>query len=180
MRTAIQWICEHSYLLFGILVISFIQAIILTYGDLGEQVIATNYEQLPGVEVTRLFIFNHLKELGFVKLLSEIASKSILLFLVQCIPALIYARFQSIDSKRIVALTIWLLPALITLPTLKNTAVYLISPLLSVGFFTDLVSDSNAMEDFSEGIFTIAAIGWFNLFWLGVTIKAWFFSKQSI
>jgi hypothetical protein len=178
MRAGIRRIYEHSYLLLGILAISCIQGAILTYKDLGEQVIATS--QVSGVEVTRLFIFNQLKDFGVEKIFSEIAIKSILLFLVQCFPALIYAYFQSIKSKRIVALTVWLLPALIALPTLKNTAAYLISPLLTVGFFTDLFSDSNAMEDFSEGfIFNFAVLGCFNLFWLGVTIKAWFFTKQS-
>jgi hypothetical protein len=104
-----------------------------------------------------------------------------LLFLVQCIPVIVYEYFQSIKSKRIVALIIWLLPALVSVPKLENIAAYLMSPLFSIDFFTNLMSDSNAMEDFGEGfIFTIAVIGWFNLFWLGVTIKAWFFPKQSI
>jgi hypothetical protein len=178
MRAAIRWIREHSYLLFGILAISCIQGAILTYRDLGEQVIATS--QMPGVEITRLFILNHLKDLGFVKLFSEIAGKSTLLFFVQCIPVLIYERFQSIKSKRIAALTIWLFPALSTLLKIEYTAGYLMSPLFLIGFFTDLFSDSNPMEDFSEGfIFNLAVLGCFNLFWLGVTIKAWFFTKQS-
>jgi hypothetical protein len=181
MKAAIRWICEHSYLLLSILAINCIQAAILTYRDLGEQVITASYEKLPRVEVTRLFIFNQLKNFGVTKILSEIAVKSIFLFFVQCIPVLTYAYFQSIKSKRIIALTIWLLPVMITLPKLEYIAGYLMSPLFSIGFFTDLFSDSNAMEDFSEGsIFTIAVMGWFNLFWLGVTIKAWFFTKQSI
>lgn len=178
MRAAIRWICEHSYLFLGILAISYIQGAILTYRDLGEQVIATSQE--PGVEITRLFIFNHLKDFGIAKILSEIAVKSIMLFLVQCIPVLIYERFQSIKSKQVVAFTIWLLPALIGLPVLENIPSYLMSPLFSMGFFTELFSDSNPMEDFSEGfIYNLAALGCFNLFWLGITIKVWFFSKQS-
>jgi hypothetical protein len=42
MRAAIRWIFEHSYLLLSVLAISCIQAAILTYKDLGEQVIATS------------------------------------------------------------------------------------------------------------------------------------------
>ena len=61
MKAGICWICEHSYLLLGVLAISCIQAATLAYGDLGNQVIANDYEQLPGAEVTHLLIFNHLK-----------------------------------------------------------------------------------------------------------------------
>jgi hypothetical protein len=168
-----------AILLLGVLVISFLQASTLTYRDLGQQIINTNHAQLPDVGITYLFISNHIKQLGTTKLLSEIASRSILLFLIQCIPVLFYEYFKSIKSKRIVVLVIWLVLAIIGFPILKNIAVYLFSPLFSIGFFADLMSDSNAMEDFAEGFFPIAAIGWFNLFWLGVTIKAWFFPKQS-
>jgi hypothetical protein len=150
MRAAIRWIFEHSYLLLSVLAISCIQAAILTYKDLGKQVIATS--QTTGVEITHLFISNHLKQLGVAKLLSEIASKSILLFLVQCIPVIVYEYFQSIKSKRIVALIIWLLSALASIPKLENIAGYLMSPLSSIGFFTDVFPNYDDSERFFEAL----------------------------
>ena len=172
---------QHYYLLFGVLIVCLIQAMILVCWDVGRQVIRDNIEQLSGIEVPPSLIFNYLSQLGIGNIIWKVVSKTIPLFLIQCIPALIYGRFQSVAAKLESPLIIWLVPALISLPTIVGTVIYLMSPIYSINFFVRLVLDkADTKEDFAEAkVFPLAAIGWFKLFWLGVTIKTWFFSRRN-
>lgn len=180
MKVRTQYIRQHYYLLFGVLIVSLIQAAILVYWDIGQQVVSNNIEQLTGIEVPRYLILNHLNQLGIVNVIWKVISKTIPLLLFQCIPALIYGRFQSVAAKLLSPIIIWLVPAIIGLPTVVGTVMYLMSPLVSIIFFVSLGLDqANTKEDFAEGIvFVMAVVGWFNLFWLGVTIKNWFFLRK--
>ncbi|GEM_PF-3639715 len=170
----LRWIQQYSFLLLGILVVSLIQATILALGDFGGQAIRENIEQIPGVLVPHSIIFNYLTQIGGTSVILSIGRRAILLFLSQSISIFLYSTCRSMVDQRIAALLIWLLPALIALPTIAGTCVYLLSPLFTVGVLTSLLADRLDTEDFAEGIvFISAAIGCFNLFWLGATIRAW-------
>lgn len=180
VKSPIRWISRHSYLLLSLLITSCLQAIILAFGDFGSQAILANVEQLPGIKVSHIFIFNYLNQLGVIRIVWKITNGTVLLFLIQLIPTSIYSCFQSIRGKRIASLIIWLLPALISLHAVEGTVAYLMSPLFAIGISISLLGDFTK-EDFAEGlIFYWAAIGWFNLFWLGVTIRNWFFPKERL
>jgi hypothetical protein len=166
----------HFYWFISILTVSCFQAIILAYGDFGEQTVSANLDRLLGVRVPSILILEHLHKQDIWIISFSVMIRAILLFPVQCIPAFIYDYYQSIRGKKIAAFVIWILPALIALPTLKDSAMYLISPLFSVGFLISLLSDQFTKEDFSERlVFRLAVIGWFNLFWLVILIRNWIF-----
>lgn len=175
-----DWLLCRFWLLFCVFTISCIQSATLALEEIGRQVVLENSEQLlGGILIPFPFFLNHLSRLGGIKALSILSSNVVPLFLVQSIPALAYSFCKSLRSKRITALLIWLLPAIISLPTLIGPLVYLIYTPLAPLILLDLVSGKVGKEDVAEGLsFYLAAIGWFHLFWLSITIKNWFLLRS--
>jgi len=168
----------RSRLLFCVFIISCLQSATLALGEIGHQVVTENLDQLPGVLIPFPLFLNHLSRLGGVKTLLTRGSSVIPLFLVQSSFALVYGLCESRRSKRITALVIWLLPAMISLPTLVGPIIYLMSAIYPF-ILLDLVSGNLDKEEIAEGwAFTLASLGWFHLFWLGITIKNWFFLRS--
>ena len=178
-RALTDWSSCRFWLLFCVFIISSLQSAILAFGEIGHQVILENSEQLPGVLIPFPLFVNHLSRLGGIKALSTLGGKIFPLFLVQSIPALVYSFCESLRSKRITALLIWLLPAIISLPTLIGPPLYLMSAVYASFILPELVLGNIAKEDVAEGLtFSLAAISWFHLFWLSITIKNWFLLRS--
>jgi hypothetical protein len=103
------------------------------------------------------------------------------------VPAFIYGCFNFGKNKRTSALAIWILPILLGLPGLLIVVwMYLMSILSAIVtfpgfmFVSAIASHFFDKEDFTEGLtFIIAVIGWFHLFWLAMTIKAWVFPTTN-
>lgn len=174
---------RRFWLFLAVFLLSSHQATILAYGLFGKEAIAANIEQLSDAFIPNSLVLSYVGQLGIEKISSRIAAYAIPLFLVQSLPALLYTCLNSVEDRRVTALSIWLLPALIGLPTLVITAVYLMSPIYAIftlpGFMFLNTTGRTHKEDFAEGlIFNIAVIGWFHIFWLCVTIKAWFFPRH--
>lgn len=175
---------RRLWLFLAVYLLSFHQATILTYYDFAEQSVRTGLGRLPGVHIPNALILEYVRRLGLIKISAKTFGYAIPLFLAQSIPALIYSFADSIKSKRYAALTIWVLPALLAVPTLKLMAIYLMSPLFTIvtfpGFMFVHQAGKTHVEDLTEGLIpTVATIGWFHLFWLAVTIKAWFFPRYQ-
>ena len=49
MKVITRYIRKHPYLLLSVLIVSLIQAVILVYWDIGQQVVTDNIEQLSGI-----------------------------------------------------------------------------------------------------------------------------------
>lgn len=180
-RALADWLLCRFWLLFCVFIISCLQSATLALAEMGRQVVSENSEQLlGGIRIPFPLFLNHLSRLGGIKALSILSSNVVSLFLVQSIPALAYSFCKSLRSKRITALLIWLLPAIISLPSLIGPLVYLIYTPLAPPILLSLVSGNVDKEDVAEGwVFQLAAIGWFHLFWLSITIKNWFFLRSQ-
>lgn len=175
-----SWLERRSWLLLCVFSISWFQSATLAFEVIGHQVVSENSGQLPGVQIPFPLFLNHLNRLGVITSLSTLGGSLISLFLVQSIPALVYSSCKSLQSKRITALLIWILPAIISLPILVGPLLYLMSLLYAPSIWLDLVSGRICKEDTAEGLtFPLAAIGWFHWFWLSITIKNWFFSSDE-
>ena len=122
-RALADWLLCRFWLLFCVFIISCLQSATLAFGEVGH-----NLEPLSGVSIPFPLFLNHLSRLGAIKALLILGSNVVPLFLVQSIPALVYSFCKSPRSKRIAALLIWLLPALISLPSLVGPVMYLMSP----------------------------------------------------
>jgi hypothetical protein len=174
---------KRFWLFLAVFLLSLHQATILAYGEFGREAIAANIEQLSDAFIPNSLVISYIKQLGIERISFRITIYMIPLFFVQSIPVLIYTCFSSVKDRRVAALTIWILPALLGLPTLGITVVYLLSPLYTIftfpGFMFLNETGQTHKEDFAEGlIFTVAAIGWFHVFWLAVTVKIWFFPRH--
>lgn len=187
LRRFIRFLSAHTHngygLFLAVFLLSFHQGTILAYSEFGRAAIAANIEQLSDAYIPKSLVLGYLEQLGLGRILCTIATYAIPLFLVQSVPAFIYGSCNSIKDRRTVALIIWLLPAIIGLPTLVITAMYFMSPLFAIytfpGFMFDTTGQSHK-EDFAEGlIFMIAVMGWFHIFWLMMTIKVWLFPRHQ-
>lgn len=180
----IRFIKFGRFLLFlAVLLLSIHQATIFAYYDFGREAVLANLDRLPGAHVPNALVWSYIRQLELGKICTKIAAYAIPLFLVQAIPAVFYSSAESVKSKRYAAATIWLLPALLGAPTVSFTVAYLMSPMFAVvtfpGFIFVQLAEQSHQEDFAEGLIpAIAAIGWFHLFWLGATIKAWILPEE--
>ncbi|MGG6268682.1 hypothetical protein ACQ4M3_21135 [Leptolyngbya sp. AN03gr2] len=178
-----QFIQSKRFLLFlAVLLLSIHQSTILAYYDFGQEAVLANLDRIPSAHVPNALVLSYIGRLELAKICTKMAVYAIPLFLIQAVFAAIYCSADSVKSKRYAALTIWLLPALLGAFTVVGTAVYLMSPLFTVvtfpGFMLVRAGEQTHVEDFTEGwIPAVATIGWFHLFWLAVTIRAWFFRR---
>lgn len=184
LRRFVKFPIRRFSLFLAVLLLSFHQATILTYYDFGREAVAANIDQLPDAYIPNALVLSYIGQLEFSKISAKIAGYAIPLLLVQAIPAVIYEAVSATKGKQKTALAIWLLPALLGSPTLGLTVVYLMSPLFAIFTFPGFmfVLDTTGQthkEAFAEEVISVGAvIGWFHLFWLAVTIKAWFFSRH--
>jgi len=189
-----RWVSKHFYVILTLLVISCLQALMLIYGEFGWNAITATQNPFLGdkAPVSNTLIFDYLRQLGFLRVSGSFANKAIVFFIIQSIPVFIYSYCQPTKSKRIVSLLIWLSPILLLellfhpdgiqyVPSILISALfYLLTSLYPIEFLSALASDTFDKRTFYKGIFfPLAAIGCFNLFWLGVVIKSWLFPRHG-
>lgn len=172
------YLTKRYKLFLAVLLLSLHQATIVAYGEYGQAALFANSQELEDAFIPNAFVFRHIQQLGIQTVGFRIMADASGLFLIQAIPAVIYSGFSSIRGKRIAALAICLSPLVPCLLNIEFIAVYLMSlfgtiATLPVLMFLDLGGPAHK-EIFAEGwTFPLAAMGWFNLFWLAMTIKAW-------
>lgn len=156
----------------------------MSYGYLGKQAILASPENLDRLDIPVSFIFAYINRQRIVEVGFIIFRDILSVLLVQCAFAIVYSESKTLKTKRIAALATWAFPAILGLPTVVLTVLYLLSPLYAVGSLSGLISlILNASfynkEDFIEGLpFILAVVGWFNIFWLCLAIKSWFLSQE--
>jgi hypothetical protein len=182
-----SYLYRNFWLFLALLLVSLHQASILTYVDFGLDIILT--DEPPNKTFSGRVDFTLLGKVGFSKIAAKLCHYLIVLFFVQSVPTFIYGCFKSLRSRRIAALIVFFLPASsIFLSTFSLESIlltiflYTFLPVAAVstppGFM--FFEASGSTEDFSDfGIFQIAVVGWFYVFWLGVLIKVWLFSKLA-
>jgi hypothetical protein len=172
------------FLVVMVVAMSCLQAMVITYTLVGAQAVGIEGHQQSSTTVPSAVILNYLHQLDTPKI-SEIIgwffTRTVTFFLIQSVPLVVYFYCShSTRQKRIIALTTWLLPAIISAPTIIVPILYIFSPLISIEFFSNLLSDQLAERDFRFGLTpTSAAIGLFNLFWFSMIIKSWFFPDRG-
>jgi hypothetical protein len=170
-----RWLSRHFYVILTLLVVSCLQALILTFDEFIWEAISANQKLFSEIKapVPNTFILDYLNQIGIFRVGSATAIKAIVLFAIQSIPVCIYSYCHSIKSKRIASLIVWLLPPLIVkiplivetilsypshiflgvLFSLRSELVYLLSPVCTLDFFLNLASDTFDKKIFYKGIF---------------------------
>ncbi len=157
------------------LFLSIYQGYVLTYGNFGEKAILAGLEDGETLRIPPEIFWNYIHQ-HLVAVLTTYFAYFLMVFIIQCIPIAIFNEFKSSKGKVIASLCLWAAPAIIGLPTIIFTALYLFSPVYAIGsipaFTINFYDVSFGKEEFVEGLtFSLTTVGWFNIFWLLVMVK---------
>lgn len=160
---------QQPCLTLGLLLVSLCQGIILFCGSLGGRL---EVGQLAGIDISFSIVWQSVEKIGLSNAFLTILQITFFAFVIQTIPLVRYIHCNSQESQCKFALFVWLAPAIVLLPTIAGTIIYLLSPLLAIFILPSLFEGQLTKEDFADGfIFITAAIGWFNIFWFCVVFQ---------
>ncbi len=172
-----HFLYKDKITLFVFVVISLIQSSCMHYGEIGRnisgEIIGSNFS------IPEMAFYEYLKEDGVaMNFLLSMLTTTGFFFVFQLPFNGIYLFQESRKDKIKFAIIFWLLPAILGLPTLIFFGVYLVSPFAALSVFLTLISlalgdqTSISREMITENWASpTAALGWYHLLWLGITIK---------
>ncbi len=181
-----RWAGKHRKLWQGLLVISLFQLVIISYADLGKQLIANTEADWTNNFSCSFVIYHRLDRIDVLGVAFEVIQKFIIIFALEFAAIWIYSFCQSLRSKRIAAIAIWLSPLVLSIDSLAYAIYYyLLSPLASLFFSWELVNIGEycRQKNFSPGegmTYGLAVLGVFNLFWSIQIARNWIFPNCRI
>jgi hypothetical protein len=175
------WVNKHCKLLQGFIVVSLFQLVVISYADLGRQLIAKTEDDWTNQFSCSFVIYHRLDRLDLLGLAFAVIPTFIIVFALEFIAVWIYSLCKSLQRKRIAAIAIWSSPLLSAIYLLPDAIdYYLLSPLASLYFSWELVNigDYCRQKNFYPGeglIYGLAMLGVFNLFWSIQIARNWIF-----
>ena len=169
-----NFLYKHKIVLFVLFIVTLIQSICVVYGEVGSSVVG----EAVGLDIPNKAFYEYFKDNGMLSVILGAFKIAFLLFILQ-IPFTVIYLFQETQKEKLrFAIAFWLLPPIIFFFTIFFPFVYFLSPLASIAVvldLSDLILDKQISLDkemFTESwFFPCAVLGWYHLFWLGLTIK---------
>jgi hypothetical protein len=181
-----RWISKHRKLLQGLFVVNLFQLVVISYVDLGKRLIANTESDWTNNFSCSFVIYHRLDRIDVLEMAFEVIQTFIIVFAIEFVAICIYSFCQSLRSKRIAAIAIWLSPVVLTIYLLPYAIYYyLLSPLTSLQFSWELVNIGEycRQKHFAPGegiMYGLAVLGVFNLFWSIQIARTWIFPKCRI
>ncbi len=168
---------RHVIICLATFLLSLLQASIIIYRDLARELmyIASGSDSGLTLRFSHSLVYQELTKIDISPFIRSFLFYFSSLLIVQLGIALVYLTQNSKKARFLIALCFWLAPVIATLSTLVIPVAYLIiSPFVAIfGYPLGFLGTSISKEMLVEGwIFPLAAVGWYHLFWLSISIKS--------